>query len=433
MPARRAASRARRRPGATVVALVLTALLASSPGAAGQEGSDPGESLREANEELSSTRASIQELARRVRAARAELDRIEADLADAEAELADIEERVAAARAREREAAAAVQEAGERLAAARERVEAAVARRDRHLRRVESQVAHTYKHGPMSRLEALASSYTGARSLHDAAVAERAIRVSFDQQGELVARADDLVLAAEEARRELASLRRQEQVRQRRREDALREVQALADRQERVVDRIARRRAEQQELIASFEADRLKRLALARQLNARMVELGREYASELAARYTSEGFDGPAPSWMARLPGDGSQWARLVVERAGRWGVDPRLFAALVWTESYFRPTAVSHAGAIGLAQLMPGTASALGVDPWDPAQNLEGGARYLRAQLDRFERLDLALAAYNAGPEAVARAGNRVPEIVETQFYVLRVLARYEKLLDAG
>jgi soluble lytic murein transglycosylase-like protein len=112
--------------------------------------------------------------------------------------------------------------------------------------------------------------------------------------------------------------------------------------------------------------------------------------------------------------------------------LDPRLFAALVWTESAFNPAAVSHAGAIGLAQLMPGTAAGLGVDPWDPVQNLDGGARYLRAQLDAFGSVDLALAAYNAGPNAVSRYGG-IPPYVETQFYVLRVLGHYGRLVDLG
>jgi soluble lytic murein transglycosylase-like protein len=87
-----------------------------------------------------------------------------------------------------------------------------------------------------------------------------------------------------------------------------------------------------------------------------------------------------------------------------------------------------SHAGAIGLAQLMPGTAAGLGVDPTDPLQNLQGGARYLREQLDRFGTPELALAAYNAGPNRVAQAGG-IPRITETQTYVRRVLDTWEQL----
>lgn len=108
---------------------------------------------------------------------------------------------------------------------------------------------------------------------------------------------------------------------------------------------------------------------------------------------------------------------------AAKHGIDPALLRALVRQESGFDPAARSAAGATGLTQLMPGTAASLGVDPTDPVQALEGGARYLRQQLDRFggdERL--ALAAYNAGPGAVARFGG-VPPYAETQAYVEKVL----------
>ncbi len=141
-------------------------------------------------------------------------------------------------------------------------------------------------------------------------------------------------------------------------------------------------------------------------------------------------------------PAAGSGWEQLLPERAQPWvgaiedaaaanGVDPRLLASLVWTESAFRPDAVSPVGAQGLAQLMPATAAGLGVDPSDPVQNLQGGARYLAAQLSAFGRVDLALAAYNAGPGRVRRSGG-VPDIAETQAYVRIVTDRYERLLGA-
>ena len=109
---------------------------------------------------------------------------------------------------------------------------------------------------------------------------------------------------------------------------------------------------------------------------------------------------------------------------ARRHGIPGDLFLRLVHQESAWNPAALSHKGAIGLAQLMPATARRLGVDPADPMQNLEGGARYLRAQYDRFRSWRLALAAYNAGPEAVERHGG-VPPYRETQGYVKAILGR--------
>ncbi|GMN02949.1 lytic transglycosylase domain-containing protein [Erythrobacter sp. MTPC3] len=110
---------------------------------------------------------------------------------------------------------------------------------------------------------------------------------------------------------------------------------------------------------------------------------------------------------------------------AERFDLSPSLLEAVVWQESRWRENAVSHAGARGLAQLMPGTAAELGVDPDDPLQNLEGGARYLREQLDRFDGdLEKALAAYNAGPGRVIRAGG-IPNIYETKQYVAAIMGR--------
>lgn len=112
----------------------------------------------------------------------------------------------------------------------------------------------------------------------------------------------------------------------------------------------------------------------------------------------------------------------LITQTAERYGVDTDLVHAVVQAESAYDPHCRSRAGAMGLMQLMPGTAAGLGVNPQDPAQNLDGGVRYLRQQLDRFKEVDLALAAYNAGPGAVQRY-HGVPPFRETQEYVRRVL----------
>jgi soluble lytic murein transglycosylase-like protein len=129
----------------------------------------------------------------------------------------------------------------------------------------------------------------------------------------------------------------------------------------------------------------------------------------------------------ASAPGGGSYDA-LIEQAAARNGVDPAVLHGLIQQESGFDPSAQSSAGAMGLTQLMPGTASSLGVaNPLDPAESIEGGARYLAQQLASFggNTAD-ALAAYNAGPGAVQQHGG-VPPYAETQSYVQKVLGYAE------
>lgn len=125
------------------------------------------------------------------------------------------------------------------------------------------------------------------------------------------------------------------------------------------------------------------------------------------------------PKYSGSYRGPYVQMAR---EAARRHGVPEDLFLRLVRQESGFNPKAVSHKGAIGLAQLMPQTARYLRVNPNDPAQNLEGGARYLKEQFRKFKSWRLALAAYNAGPGAVEKYGG-VPPFKETKNYVKVIL----------
>jgi Transglycosylase SLT domain len=115
-------------------------------------------------------------------------------------------------------------------------------------------------------------------------------------------------------------------------------------------------------------------------------------------------------------------------DAATYYGLEPALLHALVYQESRYCTDALSPKGAIGLGQLMPGTASALGVDPNDPVQNLYGAAAYLRQQWDTFEDWQFALAAYNAGPGAVTQYQG-IPPYEETQNYVIKILDYYTSL----
>ena len=169
-----------------------------------------------------------------------------------------------------------------------------------------------------------------------------------------------------------------------------------------------------------------------------------DFAARLASVTGADAVTGPGPTTSA-APATGASatsgttgsasgagaptpFATEIDAAARGYGVDAALLRGLIRQESNFHPNAVSPAGARGLTQLMPGTAAALGVDPSNPAQAIEGGAKYLRQQLDRFGGDEAkALAAYNAGPGAVQRYGG-VPPYAETQAYVQRVMQYAEE-----
>jgi len=155
-------------------------------------------------------------------------------------------------------------------------------------------------------------------------------------------------------------------------------------------------------------------------------------------RAVASGLGKPTRS-RAAAPGDSrtlnvvcpSDFDDLIAEASRRHGVDPSLIRAVIKVESNFNPQAMSSAGAKGLMQLMDATGEQLGVsDPFDARQNIEGGVAYLRQMLDRFNDLSLALAAYNAGPQAVEKHRG-IPPYAETQMYVSRVQRVHRGICD--
>jgi Transglycosylase SLT domain/Domain of unknown function (DUF4124) len=124
-----------------------------------------------------------------------------------------------------------------------------------------------------------------------------------------------------------------------------------------------------------------------------------------------------------------SRFSNLITHAANRNGVEEKLVHAVIQTESAYNASAVSRAGAVGLMQLMPGTARRYGVtNRNDPVQNVDGGTRYLRELLDMFDDIRLAVAAYNAGENAVIKYNNSIPPYPETQNYVRHVLSLYHR-----
>ncbi|RAK66558.1 lytic transglycosylase domain-containing protein [Phenylobacterium kunshanense] len=177
-------------------------------------------------------------------------------------------------------------------------------------------------------------------------------------------------------------------------------------------------------------------LALPPAVSAQVLEIGDDGAVTTYAAPTVHTSDGAraiappvaAPAYRA-TPGE---VARLIQESSARHSVPAQLVEAVAWQESRFNPAAVSPKGALGVMQLLPKTASELGVDPSDLRGNIDGGVAYLAQQMRRFGDVRLALAAYNAGPQAVARYGG-VPPYAETQNYVRAILARLSAVGAVG
>jgi soluble lytic murein transglycosylase-like protein len=140
-------------------------------------------------------------------------------------------------------------------------------------------------------------------------------------------------------------------------------------------------------------------------------------------------------SYDARMLAMADKFDPLIESAATSAAVDPELLRAVIAVESGFNPYALSKAGAAGLMQLMPETARRYGVkDRFDPRQNVHAGARYLKSLIERYDNdIKLALAAYNAGEQAVDRCGRCIPRYRETQAYVPRVWQAYQRLLTSG
>lgn len=171
---------------------------------------------------------------------------------------------------------------------------------------------------------------------------------------------------------------------------------------------------------------------------------GRSFQEELKAKQFESSSSGSSlpefPSHRARsktiTTAQANKLARhapIIKNTAAKHGVPVELICGVILQESQGNPRAVSHAGAKGLMQLMPQTARRFGVaNPMDPAQNIEGGTRYLRWLLDRYNgNVELTLAAYNAGEQNVEKYGNRIPPFIETQNYVPNVLGYAKAMIE--
>ena len=168
---------------------------------------------------------------------------------------------------------------------------------------------------------------------------------------------------------------------------------------------------------------------LVQSANAQVLEIGADGAVtrfEGPAVFTDDGAKALVQAAPAADVSIGADAVRQQISTAANaYALDPKLVEAVAWRESRFHAGALSAKGAIGVMQLMPGTARDLGVDPRDPVQNIRGGALYLRRMMSAFGGdVRLALAAYNAGPAAVRKHGG-VPPYAETQAYVTSILGR--------
>ena len=407
-----------------VVVLVIAGLLL--PPTAASAG--PAEDLAGTRDRLAGAERDLDGTRAAVRAAADEVAVLDDRLSAATARLTGLDDDVARASAAADQAREDARTRALDLAAASDRLDTAVddLRDQRDV--LHQRAIDAYKLGSRLPPDLVVRGVGGAADLHEVAVAMQTVGrlVQADRDASAIA----LVVVDDTSRHrsEVYDLRLTAQEATVLADQRQRELESLQQQQRHLVDEVAGRRQERAEILAGLESDAQARAALVSELQDRVRELERAAVAVRVPVRHDLPLDGPAPAWAAGLPPAGRPWAATIDAIAARHGLDGRMLAALVWTESNFRPQAVSRAGAVGLAQLMPGTARGLRVDPYDPHQNLDGGARYLAAQLDTFGSIELALAAYNAGPGRVRAAGG-IPNIVETQLYVVRVLDRYRQL----
>ncbi len=415
--------RARTRYATAMVAsfaLLAPVLIAPTPAAANigrtqQELDEVSRDLASLIAELDQIADEIEAIDRRLGAANADLRRIRADRAEAE-------QGIESAEADETDALERIDEAEQRLAEVTEEI--AITRE-----RLQGRLVQTFKHGRTSSIDIVMRGTVGALDLHEMALTLTTVgRIADDDRG-LIGAMEDLaeeqveLIAEATAARVAAVAARDSAVRQRNR------IAVLEAEQRGVVAAIDADRRRRQTVFDELEADKDRLAALAAALADEIRRL--QIANHSVIMPTGGTFVG-VPDWAVRLPSSGQPYSALIASAAATQGVDGRLLAALVWSESSFRPQAVSRAGAAGLSQLMPATARGLGLrvdstvdQRFDPELNLNAGARYLRAQIVRFGSLELGLAAYNAGPGNVIRYGG-IPPFAETQFYVYIVMRRY-------
>ncbi len=409
-----------------LAALVAAGLFAVPASAALGAPDAPATGLADAREQLTTAGRDLDQLEATIRTVGDEVAAADDRLRGATTSLAQVQDQLAAASAAAEVATRDERASAAALATATATLDELGTRHRDGRELLADRAVSAYKRGAPAG-GALVGSLARASDLHELAVTREALGRLLGEQRAAFDADVALTRATADASADLGDLRREAKRAARTAADERRRVELLVGEQEQLLASVEREVTTRRAALARLEEDAVARASLVRELETRVAEL--EATTVRVPVDLDLAIDGPPPAWAPGLPAAGRPWAATIVAVAAAEGIDGRLLAALVWTESGFRADAVSHAGAYGMSQLMPGTARGLGVDPRDPVQNLTGGARYLARQLDAFGSVELALAAYNAGPGRVSRAGGRIPDIVETQLYVVRVLDRYRAL----